>query len=360
MGRFVSLIYISYSREDVSVASNIAKFLENAGHDVWIDSNLNIGQSYERQIERQLEASDFVLVLWSEASIKSRYVREEAHYAENANKLIAIRLDDADPPLPFRHLHAITIRNEYDFSEIADAVERLRAHTDPLREKPQDVSSRLISNFDRVLSWLGISGAVITFMGHLDVVIKIAKSIRFFFESWIELLVWFWSFLYIFDIKVSPEDAILLTISFLIAANAYLTSTGFAFQRASLARDYVAMLAGLVFVSAIIFIGYFFKQLTPEYGAVFLAFDFARDLFPNFDYVSDKFSSSLALSILALLLACIITLISAPFLRLMNQSLYPRGFSMRLWRMHFLLLLAIGVNELIKLLENRLPAFMPV
>ena len=69
---------MSYDHEDAAKAAPIAAVLEKAGHNVWWDRRIDAGAEYNNEIEGAVERADAVLVLWSERSIRSAWVRDEA------------------------------------------------------------------------------------------------------------------------------------------------------------------------------------------------------------------------------------------------------------------------------------------
>lgn len=102
-------IFLSYARTDRERVGKLAAALENAGHQVWWDRRLIGGAEFERQIEKALNEAEVVVVVWSAASVKSHWVRDEASAGRDRNRLVPVSLDGAQPPLGFRQLHTIDI-----------------------------------------------------------------------------------------------------------------------------------------------------------------------------------------------------------------------------------------------------------
>lgn len=100
-------IFISYARPTARRAHAIARALEAQGWSPWIDDRLVSGRSFTDEIQQALEASDVVLVLWSEAAAASDWVRAEAGRAHEAGKLVQIRIDGSKLPLPFDQYHCL-------------------------------------------------------------------------------------------------------------------------------------------------------------------------------------------------------------------------------------------------------------
>jgi TolB-like protein/Flp pilus assembly protein TadD len=87
----------------------LARALEDAGLSVWWDRHIQAGTDFSAEIEREIEAARVVVVLWSEASRDSPWVRDEAAYARDRRKLIPVQLDASDPPLGFRQVQSLRL-----------------------------------------------------------------------------------------------------------------------------------------------------------------------------------------------------------------------------------------------------------
>jgi TIR domain-containing protein len=99
-------VFLSYAREDRERASVLARALESYGWSVWWDRKMVAGEAFDETIERQLASADSVVVLWSEHSVSSEWVKSEAAAASERDVLIPVLLDDVKQPLEFRRRHA--------------------------------------------------------------------------------------------------------------------------------------------------------------------------------------------------------------------------------------------------------------
>jgi formylglycine-generating enzyme required for sulfatase activity len=95
-------IFISYASEDRERASRIASVLESCGWSVWWDRKIVAGQAFDEAIERELEAAKCVIVLWSQESIDSEWVKNEAAVASERGVLVPALIDRVKLPLEFR------------------------------------------------------------------------------------------------------------------------------------------------------------------------------------------------------------------------------------------------------------------
>ncbi len=99
-------IFISYSRTDRDRCTAIRGALEALKVDVWSDAGISAGSSFDREIEREIDAAKALLVLWSAESVESDWVRNEARTGKERDRLIAVQLDECQLPLEFRSVQA--------------------------------------------------------------------------------------------------------------------------------------------------------------------------------------------------------------------------------------------------------------
>jgi hypothetical protein len=86
-------------------------YLEDQGLSVWWDMSLKPGEVFREEIERRIRAARRVIVIWSETSVKSYFVLDEAGEARDQAKLVPLRIDNCVIPLGFRQHHTHDIRN---------------------------------------------------------------------------------------------------------------------------------------------------------------------------------------------------------------------------------------------------------
>jgi adenylate cyclase len=136
-GQRMASIFLSYARDDAPKANALAKCLERAGHSVWWDRHIHGGAEFAGEIETALRDAEVIVVLWSEASIRSAWVRDEAAEGRDSRRLVPLLLDGSTPPLGFRQLQTISIAgwsgrgNPPNLKEICSAVARLSSDRSP-------------------------------------------------------------------------------------------------------------------------------------------------------------------------------------------------------------------------------------
>ena len=113
-------IFVSYSRGDREQVVPIIEALEARGHSVWWDGLLEGGDRFSQVTETALETSDVVLVVWTETSINSHWVRDEATRGRDRGRMLSVSLDGTEPPLGFRQIQYI------DLSGTGNAAKRPR------------------------------------------------------------------------------------------------------------------------------------------------------------------------------------------------------------------------------------------
>ena len=107
----MSDVFISYSRDDLEKVKQIAAAVQSEGYDLWWDKDLPPHRSYGDVIQEKIGGAKAVIVVWSENSTKSEWVRAEADMARNQQKLVQTSIDDGQPPLPF---------NQIQFASLSD------------------------------------------------------------------------------------------------------------------------------------------------------------------------------------------------------------------------------------------------
>jgi hypothetical protein len=106
-------VFIAYKREDETRVGRIARALEATGFEVWWDRGLPSGESWQVNIETNLNAAGCVVVVWSAESVapEGSYVRDEARRGLARNILVPVLIDTAKTiPLGFGETQAIDLR----------------------------------------------------------------------------------------------------------------------------------------------------------------------------------------------------------------------------------------------------------
>ncbi|MEQ1695457.1 MAG: TIR domain-containing protein [Hyphomicrobiaceae bacterium] len=118
-------VFISYASNDVAHAESLASQLEDLGFDVWWDREL-AGEDLDKVIRQQIQDANCVVVIWTENSASSPWVRGEATMAQHQKKLIAAHpagFDIIERPIQFLYLQSIELAN---IEKLERAINRFR------------------------------------------------------------------------------------------------------------------------------------------------------------------------------------------------------------------------------------------
>ena len=168
-------VFVSYAREDAHKAKAIARALEDASLDVWIDERIHSGSEFSSEIEQALSAATAVVVLWSKDSVTSPWVRDEAAEGRDSHRLVPIQLDDSRPPMGFRQFQTTDLSRWSGRGrpkQLDDVIAAISAKAGierpapvkPVRARRGDrrlywaVSSALLLVIAGILAWLLFSG----------------------------------------------------------------------------------------------------------------------------------------------------------------------------------------------------------
>ena len=186
-------VFISYAKTDRPLALKLAAMLEAEGWTTWWDTSLTTGENFRNEIMTQLARARAVIVIWTDTSIKSDWVRSEAGRAQGDRKLIPVKLayltyKDLPPPLDVLH------------TENVSEDEKIRAAVVAQLAKPAvepTVWALLTKGFKyELLTWVGIVGGALTLFTNLGAVLKLADWARVLVDHWREWThaFWVWAF----------------------------------------------------------------------------------------------------------------------------------------------------------------------
>uniref|UniRef100_UPI0013DAD669 toll/interleukin-1 receptor domain-containing protein n=1 Tax=Sandarakinorhabdus rubra TaxID=2672568 RepID=UPI0013DAD669 len=155
-------LFLSYARADRAWAERLIHALEaaGAGFDIWWDALLEGGENFLPTTEAALNGADVVVVLWSETSVASHWVRDEATTGRDRRRLVPISIDGSLPPLGFRQFQVIDMAGWPGKADAllgrvisavhgvagseAPAAPKRAGRADPARAKPARIDRRLL------------------------------------------------------------------------------------------------------------------------------------------------------------------------------------------------------------------------
>ena len=124
-------VFLSYARVDRPRVTKIAEALSAAGLSVWWDTAIEGGSAFAKDIARELDAADVVVVVWSVTSVESAWVLDEAGAGRDRKRLVPVQIDATLPPLGFRQLQSIDLSawkgraGDAKFAALVSAIQKL-------------------------------------------------------------------------------------------------------------------------------------------------------------------------------------------------------------------------------------------
>ena len=168
-------LVLSYSRDSKDAVDKLARALQERGLDVWYDHLLRPGDDYRKEIREHIVTSTAVLVIWSRSACKSKWVIAEADTAANYDKLLQVRSERCELPMPFGTIHCSDLtcwKGDSSGPEITEIVNAVRTriarnHTD---------QQELAANDDITYEHLNEIRDIINNQARVEVVRFIAKG----------------------------------------------------------------------------------------------------------------------------------------------------------------------------------------
>jgi len=115
---------------------------------------------FSKEIEAELQGAKAVVVAWTEPSIDSRWVADEAELAQRSGKLIPIRLDDLEPPIGFRQVQTIDFTSwdgEPGHVALQTLIEAVAHHAGPRNRQAHPTSPKTLDASIAVLPFVNMS-----------------------------------------------------------------------------------------------------------------------------------------------------------------------------------------------------------
>ena len=122
-------IFISYANADRAVAQPLADALEALGWSVWWDREIPFGKPFDQVIEEELNGARCVIVLWSPASVHSRWVKTEAAAAADRDRLIPVLIEDVPIPFEFKRIQTAMLQGwngDREHPEVVRLIDSIR------------------------------------------------------------------------------------------------------------------------------------------------------------------------------------------------------------------------------------------
>ena len=105
----MSDIFISYSSEERNRVLPLVNALGKTGWSVFWDRTIPAGKTWRQVIGAEIRTCRSVLVVWTQSSVASEWVLEEAETGKRRGILIPVLLDDVEPPFGFGNIQAANL-----------------------------------------------------------------------------------------------------------------------------------------------------------------------------------------------------------------------------------------------------------
>jgi hypothetical protein len=94
-------VFISCSPLDQERVRPVADRLSSLGYSVWQSKHTRVGRAAAEEIDRELEAAQAVLTVWSGNALNSTWVHAQSSRGLDAKKLVQMKIDAITLPPPF-------------------------------------------------------------------------------------------------------------------------------------------------------------------------------------------------------------------------------------------------------------------
>jgi adenylate cyclase len=198
----VGHIFLSYAREDADAARELADSLGRAGHEVWWDQHIQGGSRFSRAIDQALKCAEAVVVLWSETSVESAWVQDEAAEGRDSGRLVPVLLDTCKPPLGFRQFQSVDMSRwrSGEGAELTTLLEAIASTAAPAQAEQKGAASAKAAPASQfsicVLPFVNMSGDpeqeyfsdgitedIITDLSKVSALLVIARNTAFTFKG---------------------------------------------------------------------------------------------------------------------------------------------------------------------------------
>jgi formylglycine-generating enzyme required for sulfatase activity len=136
----MSDIFLSYASADLPRVGILIRALERHGWSVWWDQTIPLGRTFDQVIEEALDATRCVIVVWSQHSVNSDWVKTEAAEGARRRILVPVLLDEVRIPLEFRRMQAARLLDWHDTGPHPEFDKVMQAITALLGPPPQQAA----------------------------------------------------------------------------------------------------------------------------------------------------------------------------------------------------------------------------
>lgn len=148
-------VFISYKRDQRERVRTIADLLKDEKLSVWFDANLEVGRSegFDAEIEREVTSANCVLACWTQAALRSVYVRAEAKKGLERDALVPVLLEECTLPVPFNAIDAVDLTSWHGDKDDPSWRRTLSQLREKIEEAKRDEPARMKQSraaYDRI------------------------------------------------------------------------------------------------------------------------------------------------------------------------------------------------------------------
>jgi tetratricopeptide (TPR) repeat protein len=166
----MSDVFISYAREDREKAQLLARAFEEQKWTIWWDKVIPPGRKYADVIGEELASAKAVIVLWSQASVASDWVKDEAQEGSNRRCLVPVLVEKVSPPYGFRQVQTADL-SEWDgsssYAELQSLVRGIGSLINKPVSAPDLTNDRADAGKRRLVLFLLAGVALILLLGYV-------------------------------------------------------------------------------------------------------------------------------------------------------------------------------------------------
>ena len=118
-------VFVSYSSRDRERVRGLVAQIEAIGCSVWWDREIGAGAAFDREIEKAIDEAHCIVVVWTEHSVDSEWVRTEANEGLSKGILVPVAFEVVKPPLAFRRIQTIDLAAPDANASLVSAITKL-------------------------------------------------------------------------------------------------------------------------------------------------------------------------------------------------------------------------------------------
>ncbi|HXZ68053.1 MAG TPA: TIR domain-containing protein [Alphaproteobacteria bacterium] len=189
-------IFVSYARAERARVAPLVAALEAQGWSVWWDPAITPGAEFDSLIRREIDAAKVIVVVWTPASVESRWVRGEARIGADRGALVPVRFDAARLPIDAMAIHTTDLddwKHDSASAQFQELLSALKVHLKDVARAgtgaKQQVSicvlpfANMSNDEDQEYFSDGISEDIITDLSKVSALSVIARNSAFAFKG---------------------------------------------------------------------------------------------------------------------------------------------------------------------------------